>query len=295
MGSEWEGKSKGSVFGYRIFVFLIKTFGVSAAYSLLFFVVFYYCVFAPSNTKSIYYYFRRRLQYGKFKSAIHVYKSYFTFGQTIIDKVAISSGLGNSFEYHFDGREYISDTYNQGKGAVLISAHVGNFEISEYFFAELDSEVNVSLLVSNSEHQEIQDYLEKYTRNSRTNFIVLKEDFSHVFEINAALARNEIVCITGDRYVQNSKYMEEALFGAPARFPAGPYQLASRLKVPVLFVYVMKGEKKAYNLYARDAEVKHRDAQGLLKQYTQSLEWILRMYPKQWFNYFDFWNTNIKQ
>lgn len=290
MGSDWEGKSKGSVFGYRIFVFLMKTFGITAAYSLLFFVVFYYCIFTPSNTKSIFYYFQKRLGYGWFKSAIHVYKSYFTFGQTIIDKVAISSGMSNAFEYHFDGREKIDAISKLGKGGVLISAHVGNFEISEYFFAELDEQVTVSLLVSNSEHQAIQDYLERYTRNSRTKFIVLQEDLGHVFEINAALARNEIVCITGDRYVQYSKYMEEQLFGETARFPAGPYQLASRLKVPVLFVFVMKGRKKAYNLYARVAEVKYRDAQGLLKQYTENLEWILGKYPKQWFNYFDFWN-----
>ncbi|MGK0385888.1 MAG: putative LPLAT superfamily acyltransferase [Patiriisocius sp.] len=295
MASDWEGKSKGSVFGYRIFVFLIKTFGVKAAYSLLVFVTFYYCIFAPSNTKSIFYYFRNRIGYSWFKSVTYVYKSYFTFGQTIIDKIAISSGLKDSFEYHFDGQEKIREIYALGKGGILISAHVGNFEISEYFFAEFDTEIVVSLLVSNKEHKAIQDYLDKYIRNSTTKFIVLQDDFSHVFEINAALASNEIVCITGDRYLKDAKYMEEQLFGEVAKFPIGPYQLASRLRVPVLFVYVMKGRKKAYHLYARVADVQYRDAQGLLTQYTKSLEWILEKYPKQWFNYFDFWNTKNKQ
>ena len=37
--SQWEGKSKGTPTGYRIFVFLIKMFGLRAAYFVLYFVI----------------------------------------------------------------------------------------------------------------------------------------------------------------------------------------------------------------------------------------------------------------
>jgi predicted LPLAT superfamily acyltransferase len=60
--------------------------------------------------------------------------------------------------------------------------------------------------------------------------------------------------------------------------------------VPVIFVYVMKETNKHYHLYARTAQVKHRDPEGLLQSYAKSLEWILEKYPLQWFNFFDFWN-----
>jgi predicted LPLAT superfamily acyltransferase len=109
--------------------------------------------------------------------------------------------------------------------------------------------------------------------------------------VNAALARNEIVCITGDRYVKGSKFLTEDLLGKEAKFPAGPFMLASRLNVPVLFVYVMKETNKHYHLYARKSQAKHRDAQALLKEYTQSVTWMLKKHPLQWFNYFDFWNA----
>ncbi|PIE49007.1 MAG: lipid A biosynthesis acyltransferase, partial [Flavobacteriales bacterium] len=68
--------------------------------------------------------------------------------------------------------------------------------------------------------------------------------------------------------------------------------LASRLKVPVAFVYVMKETTKHYHLYTRMATAKQRDAQGLLQNYTQNIEFILKRYPEQWFNYFDFWNKD---
>jgi predicted LPLAT superfamily acyltransferase len=83
----------------------------------------------------------------------------------------------------------------------------------------------------------------------------------------------------------------EKLLGKEARFPAGPFLLASRLNVPVVFVYVMKEKAKHYHLYARKARASYKDAQGLLKEYTESVEWMLEYYPLQWFNYFNFWNV----
>jgi predicted LPLAT superfamily acyltransferase len=45
-----------------------------------------------------------------------------------------------------------------------------------------------------------------------------------------------------------------------------------------------------YHLYTRKANVNHRDEKGLLKEYALNLEAMLKKYPLQWFNYFDFWN-----
>lgn len=289
MTTEWEGKSRGSVLGYKIFVFCIKKLGLRAAYFVLIFVAFYFCFFAFTSTKSSYYYFRRRRQYSFFKSIINIYRSYFIFGQTIIDKIAISSGLRNKFTYDFDGIEQLQDILKAKKGGILISAHVGNFEIAEYFLNELEENVTISLLTTDTEHGDIKAYLESVTTKSNIKFIIIKDDLSHIFEINAALSRNEIICITGDRYVKPAKSLTCELLGKEAHFPAGPFILGSRLKVPVIFVYVMKETSKHYHLYARTTQVKQRDAQGLLKSYTESVEWVLNKYPLQWFNYFDFW------
>ena len=291
MANEWQGKSRGTVLGYKIFVFFIKTFGLNSAYFILYFVAFYFCFFARESTKSSYYYFRERNNKSIFKSFINVYKSYYVFGQTIIDKIAILSGLSNNFTYTFDGLDYIKDTLKQKKGGILISAHVGNFELAEHFFGELDENASISLLTTDVEHTAIKNYLESVTKKASIHLIIIKDDLSHIFEINASLARNEIVCITGDRYIEGVKYLSQNLLNQEAKFPAGPFLLASRLKVPVLFVYVMKERNKHYHLFARKAVVKHRDTESLLLEYTQSVEWMLEKYPLQWFNYFNFWGT----
>lgn len=292
MAGEWEGKSKGTVLGYKIFIFFIQKLGVRAAYLLLYFVALYYVFFAGKSTRSIYYYFRKRLKYSLLKSLSSIFKSYYIFGKTIIDKAAISSGLKDRFTHECDGVENIINLLDQQQGGIMISAHVGNFEIAEFFFEEIDTRSQISLVTTDAEHENIKEYMEKVTIRSKVKFILVKDDMSHIFEINNALGNGELVCFTGDRYMKGQKVLTETLMGKEANFPAGPFLLASRLNVPVLFVYVMKETNKHYHLYSRRAEVKNRDAQGLLKKYTESVEWMLKKYPLQWFNYYDFWEKD---
>lgn len=290
--AQWEGKSKGTVFGYRIFVFLIRKLGVRSAYFVLYFVAAYYFLTQKRSNRDMSYYFHNRLGYSRSKTRRALYKSYFTFGQTIIDKVAISAGLRKKFTYEFDGIELLFGLLEQKKGGVLISAHIGNFEIAEHFLAEVNSDFQINLVTTDLEHSAIRKYLESVTSKSNIGFIIIKDDLSHIFEINAALARNELVCFTGDRYFPGTKFFSEELLGEEANFPAGPFLIASRLKVPVAFVYVMKEPNLHYHLYTRLADVKHRDEKGLLKAYTTSVEAMVRKYPLQWFNFFQFWDKS---
>ena len=288
--SQWDGKSKGTVLGYKIFVFLIQKAGVKSAYVLLYFVASYYFLFLKKSNRAISYYFKERLKYSNFKSKKMVFKSYYTFGQTIIDKISISAGMRNKFTYEFDGIEILKNLLAEKKGGVLISAHIGNFEIAEHFLGDIDIDFQINLVTTDLEHSAIKNYLESVTQKPTVKFIIIREDLSHIFEINAALANNELVCFTGDRYFEGTKSLSEKILGEEAHFPAGPFLIASRLKVPVVFVYVMKEPNLHYHLYAREAVVKHRDEKALLRSYIESVESMLQKYPLQWFNYFDFWN-----
>lgn len=289
--TQWSGKSKGTILGYKIFVYCIKKLGIRAAYSVLVFVAFYYFVAYPTSFKAMFTYFRYRQQFSFFKAIFAVYKSYFTFGQVLIDKIAISAGLRKKFTFDFDGIDILKQLLSEGKGGILISAHIGNFEIAEKFFADIDFNCQIHIVTVDQEHSVIKQYLESIT-NQKPNvqFIYVKEDLSHIFEINNALSKNHLICFTGDRYFEHSKTMQATLLGKDAHFPAGTFMLASRLKTPVAFVYVMKEPNLHYHLYTRRApEFKHRDAQAVLNSYTASVSQMLKKYPYQWFNYFNFW------
>jgi len=289
--TQWSGKSKGTILGYKIFVYCIKKLGIRAAYSVLVFVAFYYFVAYPTSFKAMFSYFRHRQQFSFFKAVLAVYKSYFTFGQVLIDKIAISAGLRSKFTFDFDGIDILKQLLSEGKGGILISAHIGNFEIAEKFFADIDFNCQIHIVTVDQEHSVIKQYLESITdEKPNVQFIYVKEDMSHIFEINDALSKNHLICFTGDRYFEHSKTMQAELLGKEAHFPAGTFMLASRLKTAVAYVYVMKEANLHYHLYTRRApEFRHRDAQAVLNSYTNSVSHMLKKYPYQWFNYFDFW------
>jgi len=288
--AEWEGKSVGPETGYKIFIYLIKNIGINAAYFLLVFVSFYYFVFNRKQTRVIYLYFREKHHNSILKSLINTYRNYFIFGQTLIDKVAIAAGLENKFTYEFDGVENIHQLARDESAGIMISAHVGNFELAQHFMYGFDKKIH--LVTTDEERRAIKSLLDSVMAKPKVEFIIVKDDMSHIFDIHNVIEDQQIICFTGDRFLPNTKTLEAEFLGENAEFPAGPFLLSSRLNTPVLFVYVMRERNRHYHLYARKAEFKNRDAQSLLESYTRSIEKILEKYPLQWFNYYDFWKKD---
>jgi hypothetical protein len=82
----WQGKSKGTTWGYRIFVWILKNFGVFPAYVLLGFVSLYYVFFSFKTTRIVYEYFRNKLGYGVFGSLIRIYRNYYLLARPLSTK-----------------------------------------------------------------------------------------------------------------------------------------------------------------------------------------------------------------
>ncbi|MEQ1554649.1 MAG: lipid A biosynthesis acyltransferase, partial [Ferruginibacter sp.] len=85
--SAWQGKSRGNKFGYQLFVWILKTFGVLPSYFILRIVAFYFFLFSTKANKNTFYLYRHRLGYGWLKSITKIYTNAFLLGQSIIDKV----------------------------------------------------------------------------------------------------------------------------------------------------------------------------------------------------------------
>ena len=289
----WKGKTRGGVLGYKIFVWTLKYFGISFAYFLLYFVVAYFFVSSGKAFRFIYQYFRKGMHFGATKSFISIYRNYYYFGQILVDKIAMLAGFQNRFTFDFEGEEYLRQMTN---GGMLISAHIGNWEIAGNLLNRLEK--NVNIILYDAEREQIKGYLSDVFTSRRVNFIVIKEDYSHLNEIHKALERGEIIAMHGDRFIEGNKILVMDFLGRPAPFPTGPVNLAARFNAPVSYVFAVKESRKHYHFFAtplRTVEfsnnLKKRDI--ILKEavsaYVTSFERIVKRYPFQWFNYFDFW------
>jgi predicted LPLAT superfamily acyltransferase len=287
----WEGRSRGTTLGYRIFVWLLKYGGLGATYALLPFVTLYYRLFVPSATRPLMYLYTERLKYDRKKASRLVRKNLVVFGQTIIDKIAVLSGAGGKLSFTHEGVEHIEQLVKDGKGGILLSAHLGNWEVAGHLLKRVNTVINI--VMYDGEAEQMKQYMQQFESNRSFNIIFIKDDLSHIYEISAALARNELICLHGDRYRPGNRTMQHNFLGKDALFPAGPFILAAKLKAPVCFVFAFKETNFHYHFYAYPPRVyEGRGTQGMekmLDEYVDKLEDKLKQYPWQWFNYYDFW------
>lgn len=293
--SSWKGKSRGGIAGYKIFVALLKYPGISFAYFLLRFVAFYYFLFSGRSFVHIYSFYRHRLGFGFFKSVADVYRNYYRFGQVLLDRTAQLAGLKTNFTFDFEGEQHLRSMVENRTGGLLISAHIGNFEMAGQLLERLGTHVNI--IMYDAEHERIRKYLSGISQRT-FQVILVKEDGSHIYEIRNALENKEIVCLHGDRFVQGGRSHSGIFLDREAAFPAGPFYLAMTYQVPVSFVFAMKENRKHYHFYASKPERYHTMVSGKNKQdvlgkvigdFAGQMESMVRRYPLQWFNYYDFW------
>jgi len=290
----WRGTSSGNKLGYSIFITVLRKMGVVPAYALLRLVSVYYFLFARNSSKHILYYFRKRLGYSWWKSLGALYQNYYSFGQSLIDKIAIMSGMSNRFSFDFDGEDHMHKMVSLQKGGLLLSSHIGNWEAAGHLLERLNTTINVVMF--DGEHQKIKDYLTSVTGEKKAHVIVIRDDLSHIYEINEALQNNELVCMHADRFVEGNKTLSVNFLGKPACFPAGPFVLATQFKVPVCYVFAMKEGIMHYHFYSTpiqqyDYSDKKAAISHMLTDFAAAMEKRVRQYPEQWYNYYDFWNA----
>lgn len=289
--SQWQGKSKGTPLGYRIFILLIRTAGVRSAYVLLRFVTIYYFLFSWKSSRIILDLYQRRLQLSWLTARFKLYRNYFLLGQTLIDKVALLAGITLKHSFQFDGEHHLRKLVEQGHGGLLMSGHLGSWEAAGHLLRRLDTKVHV--VMYDGEAEAIKETLQDVHKSRSFHPIYVREDLSHIYQISSALSRNEFVCIHADRYLPDNKTITVPFLGEPASFPEGPFLLALKLHVPVTWVYAFKEGSQAYHLYSSPVHqfsaANGDSVSSIASQYASYLEEKTRQYPEQWFNYFDFW------
>ena len=289
---QWNGKSRGGRFGYQFFVYTIRLLGLRCAYVFLAFIVIYFIPFAPKATRAIWRYNRQKRRLGVLASVKELYCHYYVFGQTLIDKMAMRGGLNEKYRYEFDNYTRFLEILNSGEGVVMMGAHIGCWEAGAGFFGTYGKKINIVML--DAEHQQIKDVLEENaSQENNYNIIPLNQNIiDAMLQIKVALNNGEYICFNGDRYMEKDHTAVVDFMGTKALFPMGLFKIAAKCRVPVVFYYSMREPNRTYRFIFEEPVIDGKmTTEKLLEQYVKSLEKIVEKYPRQWFNFYDFWNV----
>ena len=287
MAASWTGQSKGTPLGYRIFILVMRVFGVRAAYGLLYLVVPWYVLTGRASNAALRGYFARLRASDPGIKGLSLAGSYRAFGRTIIDKVALRAGLEKGYTWERQGREALATMIASGKGGLLLCAHLGNWELASHLLPDYPG--RISVVLQDGEDARIREAIEGSTASARFGIIALGNGIEHLFKMTDALREGQVLCMHGDRYLPGSRTRKALFLGEEAVFPAGPFALAAAQRVPVCIAFVVSTGPQRYSFTVAEPIPAGATADAIFQRFVAELERAVKKHPLQWFNYYDFW------
>ena len=185
---------------------------------------------------------------------------------------------------HYDGRENLAAAMAMKKGIILLTAHLGNWELGGIFFGSSGLKTNVvTIQDSNSE---INEARRSYREQHNVNTITIGDSPFSTLEMLKALNNAEVVAMLIDRWREDLEYLETDFFGRQVRFPRGPFTLSRLTGAPIIVAFVVREGDGYKGIIEQplivDAEGRESDT---LRTVVKILERYIIMYPDQWYNF----------
>jgi predicted LPLAT superfamily acyltransferase len=147
------------------------------------------------------------------------------FALVTLDRLFLLRGRLGLFALETHGEEHLRALASGRRGAILIMAHLGSFEIMRVASADRRLPINILGYFQNARF--INAVLQGLAPEVDARLIAIRpDDPTFVFEVADRIAAGEMVGTMGDRVGFDGKSARVPFLGAEAAFPTGPYQLA---------------------------------------------------------------------
>lgn len=294
-GWSGSGRMRGGALGILFFVGALRVLGPKLTYLLAVFPALFFSFVSPDVPATMAYH---RRVFGKrswWKRRWLVFRHFLTFGKGLVDRMAILAGQTGYFSFTFEGEHHLREAVAAGKGVLLLTAHVGNWEVAGQLLSRLDVPVNVAGL--DRERPEVRAMLNRVQARQEFRLLPLTGSPADMIPLVAALRRGEIVAMLGDR-AYGGPTINVPFLGQDAPFPVGVYMIAASAEAPLVPVFSLREPRGHYHFFgfpAMNLQIpprSERDAylRSCASRFAESLEGIVRRDPLQWYNFYPFWD-----
>ena len=304
----------GSGLGIRLFYVLLKTVGVYPAYGLLAFVIFYYACL-PGVARACTPYLERRFRSeGPVRRFFRRYRYVYEFGLTLIDQAAMGIVGPKAFVVEFPGDREFYELSARREGTVLLTSHVGAWQIAMAHLRRLEKPVN--LLMRLDQGRKDMHFFDLSGERGKFSFIDPAGFMGGLVEATRALRAGECVAVMGDR-AHRWRVGRAPFLGAQAPFPLVAEHLAAVTGSRLIMLVTRRIGPLKFSIRHVDLSTvlgvfgeEHDDGRmkgrmkgrergravltdEYLRAYARELEEYVRDTPYAWFNFFDFWHAGV--
>jgi predicted LPLAT superfamily acyltransferase len=297
---------RGSLWGLRFTAWLLRAAGRGPTLVLVTAVAGYFFLTDRAGRRASAAYLRRvyatpagRAALGRAPRTWESFLHYRAFALAIVDRLSIWFGKTDDFQLELHGFEPFDQLGEQNRGAIVLGAHLGSFDVMRMLAAQHQKVVNVLMFTAHAPH--INQVLRELSPEVETHVISVDPgSVEAVFEVRRCLARGEHVAILADRIEPGDRRRASRVpfLGGEALLPQAPFLLASLLGCPVLLVLALRRGPQRYQVFtevlAEKVQLPRRrreEALGeLLTSYAARLEHHCQRAPYEWFNFYDYFS-----
>ena len=286
----------------QLMVWIALHLGRRVARLVLVPIAWYFLLFSPGPRQHARRYLRRAL--GREPGWADHYRQLHAFASVVLDRVYLSRGSLAMFDLRVQGGDQVHQILAEGRGAMLLGAHIGSFEALHA--AGKGEHLPVAMVMFPDNARMIQGVLQAIAPDMALEIIAIGRPGS-TLAIRDWVDKGGLVGVLGDRVLPGhngprSENIALTFLGTPALFNDGPLRLAMLLKRKVMFMVGLYRGGNRYDVrfelmadFSRPAvDPAQRDAQlrAALQDYVCRLEALCHDAPYNWFNFHDFWNED---
>lgn len=288
---QWAGSTYGNGWMHKHLILSLRYIDVRLVYLFAWIFVIPVVLVLNNSRKTSYEFYRKAMGFGKLKSALYVYLNHCMFAEVVVDRFAMYAG--KKFKVTVEGMEEFNARAAKDEGFLHLSSHIGNYEIAGYTLVSERKAIHA--VVFEHEKESVMKNRDMMFSKTNISMIALKSDMSHLFEIDNALCKGDVISFPTDRFMGQAKCVECDFLGRTAKFPQGPFSVATMRGLDVLSVNVMKEGLTRYRIFVTPLQYdrslpRRQQIQQLAQAYVAQLEKVIKQYPGQWYNFYDFWN-----
>lgn len=218
------------------------------------------------------------------------------FSSIVLDRVYFLTDQFHRFKIDIHSEELIDAAMSHGKGALLLGTHVGSFDAMRCLAIDR-KHLPLKILMYHDHNAMITQILDELNPEISKSVINLADSFA-LLKMHEALEQGGLIGMLGDRVLDDEKKVTCTFLGDEVSMPAGPFTLALMLGIPVIgFFGIYKGgnQYEVYHSLLYDGKKVPRNQRAdivarLTQEYVDSIEKMVKRYPYNWFNFYDYWD-----
>ena len=289
----WAGqRERGSFLLLRVMLWITLRLGAAMGGLLLYPIAACFVATSPAARAASREFLGRAL--GRPASPLDVFRHILTFARVTLDRVFLLSDKADRFRVEVHGLDHLAAVVAQGRGCVLLGAHLGSFEVLRAVARSCPVPVRPMMYRRNA------GALTRLLRQLNPGIDAAVIDLGSpaaMLRAGEAVARGEIVGLLADRTPAHQKSVLVPFMGAPARFPTGPHILAGVLGAPALLFFGARTGPRSYQVSFEpfadpvrlSRETRRADLRASVERLAARVEAHARAHPFNWFNFYPFW------